>query len=92
VARVTIELPRVVSQVVDGRHRVAVEAVTLSGALEELVRALPALEVQLFVETGGFRQHVLCFHNGTNTRWLESLDRELADGDTIRLLQAVSGG
>ena len=91
-ASVTVELPSVLSQVVGGRDRVSVEAETLAGALRELVRELPALDVQLFDETGGFRKHVLCFHNGTNTRWLESLDRELADGDTIRLMQAVSGG
>lgn len=92
VATVTVELPSVLAQVVDGRDRIAVEAATLAEALRELVRALPALEVQLFDETGGFRQHVLCFHNGTNTRWMESLDVELADGDTLRLMQAVSGG
>jgi adenylyltransferase/sulfurtransferase len=92
VASVTVELPSVLSQVVDGRQRVRVEAETLEGALRALVRGLPALAVQLFDETGGFRRHVLCFHNGTNTRWLESLDVKLADGDTIRLMQAVSGG
>jgi molybdopterin converting factor small subunit len=35
---------------------------------------------------------VLCFHNRTNTRWLQSLDVPVAEGDTLTILQAVSGG
>jgi len=43
-------------------------------------------------EKGTFRQHVLCFHNQTNVRWLDELEVPLADGDTIAIHQAVSGG
>ena len=42
--------------------------------------------------TESLRQHVLCFHNETNTRWLDSMAVPLTDGDTITILQAVSGG
>lgn len=90
--RVTVELPSVLSQVVEGATRVEVEAATLAGALRALVERHPALAVQLYDESGAFRPHVLCFHNGTNTRWLKSTERPVADGDTIRLMQAVSGG
>jgi hypothetical protein len=38
------------------------------------------------------RRHVLCFHNQENTRWFESLDRPVATGDVIMIIQAVSGG
>ena len=48
--------------------------------------------MHLFDETGGFRQHVLCFHNETNLRWLESDEVPVADGDRLTVLQAVSGG
>jgi len=92
VPRVTVELPSVLAQVVEGRRRVELEAETLDGALRALVRALPQLEVRLFDESGLFREHVLCFHNATNTRWLDSTAVPVAEGDTIRILQAVSGG
>ncbi len=75
-----------------GAATVSVEAETLAGALEALVRAHPSLRVHLYDETGRFRQHVLCFHNQTNTRWLDRLDVPVAAGDTLTLLQAVSGG
>ena len=58
----------------------------------ERSRTAAQLAVHLFDEGGGFRTHVLCFHNDTNTRWLESLDVLLQDGDRITFLQAVSGG
>ena len=91
-ARVTVELPSVFEPILGDRRRIEVEADTLSRALAGLVEDSPVLSAHLFDETGGFRQHVLCLHNGKNTRWLESLDVPVADGDTITILQAVSGG
>ena len=73
-------------------REVAVEAGSLADALRRLVDAHPPLAVHLFDESGGLREHVLCFHNETNTRWLDSLAIELAPGDRIAILQAVSGG
>ena len=87
--KVTVELPRLLVDVV-GEERLQVEATTLRGALEALTSREPRLGPLLFDEAGAFREHVLCFHNGTNTRWLESLDQELADGDTLAFMQCVS--
>jgi molybdopterin converting factor small subunit len=91
-SRVTVELPSLLAPVVGGAASIPVEGGTLTEALAALVERHPALEVHLFDETGGLRRHVLCFHNDTNTRWLDSLDVPVADGDTITILQAVSGG
>jgi len=92
VARVTVELPSALDAVTGGVREVPVEGETLDSALSHLLRELPQLAVHLYDESGGFRQHVLCFHNGRNTRWLDGVTVQLADGDTIRFLQAVSGG
>ena len=91
-AHVTVELPSLLSGILDGETKVAIEARTLSEALHALTQRYPALDVHLFDETRGLRPHVLCFHNTTNSRWLDSLDVPLAEGDTITILQAVSGG
>ena len=90
--QVTVALPSLLAGIVGGARTLAIEADTLAGALDELVRRYPALKVHLFDESGGFRPHVLCFHNEENTRWLGSLDRPLAVGDVITIVQAVSGG
>ena len=90
--KVTVHLPSLLGPVVNGADSVGVEGETVAEVLAALIDHHPALKVHLFDETGGFRRHVLCFHNETNTRWLESLDVPIADGDTITILQAVSGG
>ena len=91
-ARVTLDLPEMLSRLADVPRSVPLETATLSQALAAAVERYPALHVHLFDESGAFRQHVLCFHNETNTRWEPSLEIPLADGDRITIMQAVSGG
>ena len=88
---VSCRLPSLLAKIVGDRH-VALEAKTLEGALCELVRQHPALSVHLFDETGALRQHVLCFHNETNTRWLADMAVPVKEGDVLTIMQAVSGG
>lgn len=89
---VTVQLPSLLSPIVNGSRTVPVEAATVKDSLQALVERHPALAVHLFDETGNLRQHVLCFHNDINTRWVESLETPVEDGDTITIIQAVSGG
>ena len=89
---VTVRLPRLLAGFLNGATSVVVPAETLGGVLDELVRRHPVLKVHLFDETGALRRHVLCFHNEENTRWLATLDRPVAPGDEVTIIQAVSGG
>ena len=89
---VTFELPSVFEPILGPERSIRVEAATLDEALEQLVAARPVLSTHLFDESGGFRQHVLCLHNGRSTRWMDDLDVPLGEGDVITILQAVSGG
>lgn len=91
-AEISIHLPSLLAHAVGGKRRVAVVGSTLSEALLDLKTRLPTLAVHLFDETGDFREHVLCFLNETNTRWLASLDHPVEEGDTLTIVQAVSGG
>ena len=90
-ARITVQLPNLLAPIADA-DRIPLEANTVGGALQTLVELHPALRAHLFDESGSLRRHVLCFHNEKNTRWLDSLEVAVADDDTIRILQAVSGG
>lgn len=87
-ARVTVVLPKVLEESI-GATRLRVEAATVGGALEAAYRRHPALRFHLCEDSGAFRVHVLCFHNGARPR---SLDAPLADGDEIEIVQAISGG
>ena len=86
---VTLELPSMIATVLGGVRRIEVEGGTCHEALEDAFTRHPGLRVHVFDENGALRQHVLCFVN--EDRW-DVLDKELAEGDTITILQAVSGG
>lgn len=91
-ASAVLELPELLAGVLGGVRRVKVEGKTVRAALEDAFRKHPGLKVHVLDERGALRKHVLCFHNGENTRWTDTLDRPLVDGDTLTILQAVSGG
>lgn len=90
--QVTIELPSLLRGVLGGADSFPAEGETLREALEDAYRKVPALRVHLCDETGAFRPHVLCFLNDVNSRWLDDGGLRLRDGDSITILQAVSGG
>jgi molybdopterin converting factor small subunit len=92
VASVTVELPSMLSTIVGAARSTEIEAATLREAIAAIVERHPGLAVHLFDESGALRQHVLCYHNQVNSRALESLDVPVHDGDTVTILQAVSGG
>ncbi len=91
-ARVQVELPSLLAAATGGQRSLEIEADTLEEALRVLVTQHPRLKGHVFDERGELRQHVLCFLNETNTRWIEDHGRAVKDGDRIVLLQAVSGG
>jgi len=68
------------------------EADTLSAALQQLVSRYPLLGVHLYDEQEQLRRHVLIFYNDESIAWLPRLDVPLQPGDTLTVLQNVSGG
>ena len=88
---VTVVLPRMLGDVLGGAT-IRVQASTLAEALEAAYAQVPALRHHLCDETGDFRTHVLCVHNGVSTRELGGLRGRVKDGDQIQILQAISGG
>ena len=89
---VTVALPSLLEAATGGVRELSVSGGCLREVFADLVEREPRLKPHLFDETGGLRRHVLCFHNGTNTRWLADWDAPVSAGDTILFAQAVSGG
>lgn len=67
---VTVSLPSLLEPVTGGVRELAVRGDSLREVFDDLIDRQPRLRPHLFNEAGEFRRHVLCFHNGTNTRWL----------------------
>ena len=89
---IEVVLPALLRDYARGESSLVVKAATLREGFEALFERIPLLRRHLFDESGEQREHVLFFHNEENTRWLESLDVPLRQGDTLTILQAVSGG
>lgn len=90
-----IHLPSAIAHLL-GTDQITVEADTVEAALNAAYAQQPALQNLITDETGAFREHVLCFHNtpstSTNTRWLPDLSALLSPGDSLLIMQAVTGG
>ncbi len=91
-ARVTVQVPNLLLEFTQGAREVEVKAATLEGCVEDLLARYPLLEIHLFEDGRKLRGHVNLFHNDTNVRWLDDWNRPISAGDTLTILQAVSGG
>lgn len=91
-ARVRVSLPSLLESVAGGAREMSVSGETLREVFDDLLAREPRLKPHLFDESGDLRPHVLCFHNGANTRWLEGQDQVVKDGDQVLFMQAVTGG
>lgn len=90
--QVPVNVPSLLADCTGGVRDVTVEATTLRGCLDALLAAHPLLRPHLFTQTGELRQHVNVFLNERNARWLDDWEVELRPGDTVTVIQAVSGG
>jgi molybdopterin converting factor small subunit len=91
-ATVQVRLPGLLAQILGGRRQLEVHAETVQEAIDRLLTDHPALQVHLYDESGEMRPHVNLFYNDANLRWLDSLSLPIEDGDTLTVMQAVSGG
>ncbi len=89
---VTVRLPLVLAQMVDGERRFSVRGDTIGEALQDLVRQRRGLGMHFFDDAGALRRHILCFHNEVYARGPEGLARPIEPGDIITILNSVSGG
>lgn len=89
---VAVHLPSLLRNCTEGRGEVEIEASTLEECVVALVAQYPLLAVHLFDEERRLRGHVNLFHNDTNVKWLDDWGVPMRSGDTLTILQAVSGG
>ena len=90
VSRVTVELPRLVSDLTGAPHRLEVDADDARGALDALVAAHPGVRGHLLDEAGALRTNVLCAVDGEPTRLTGPVP--VTDGSRVRFVGSVAGG
>ena len=88
-AVVHVTIPSMLATLVRGERRFDVDADDLVHVVGALFDRHPELRVHLLDEQGALRPHVSLFHNDEAIR---ALTGPVSDGDTVTVLQAVSGG
>jgi len=89
---VTIRLPGALRGYCDGVTELVAAVPNVRAALEHIERTYPSLHRCICDETGAVRRHINIWVNATHMREREGLDTELAAGDAVSILPAVSGG
>jgi molybdopterin synthase sulfur carrier subunit len=87
--KVTATIPTMLAELVKGDRTIELQGTTVGGVLDALFAVHPELRVHVLDESGSIRPHVSCFRND---RMVDDLEEPVTDGDSVLVLQAVSGG
>jgi molybdopterin converting factor small subunit len=89
---IKIHVPTPLRPYCGGVAELALPASSVRAALAQIEDHHPSLYRNVCDETGSVRRHVNLFVNTSHIRDREGLDTELAPGDVVTILPAVSGG
>ena len=88
----TVRIPSAMRAATGGEGRVAVEGSTVDQALRSLVERHPGVKGRLFDGAGALRGFVNVFVDEEDIRFSQGLATPVAEGQTVSILPAVSGG
>lgn len=91
---ITVELPPALHPYSSGERTVVLEqrCATVTDALAALGARCPGVVDRVLTEQGEVRAHVNIFVGEESIRFIGGLAAPVADGDTICIVPAVSGG
>jgi len=89
---IKVQVPGVLRPSCGGAASFELAATSLRDAVEQIEELYPDLNRSIRDETGSMRRHINLFVNTANSRDLRGLETELAPGDVVTILPAVSGG
>ena len=95
--QITVMIPSALRALCDGEVRqrssgLSITAHDVRSLLARLAKQYPQVHVRLCDERGEPRPHINVFVNDDHVRARAGLDTELAPGDVVSILPAVSGG
>jgi molybdopterin synthase sulfur carrier subunit len=89
---ITLHIPGPLRPYCGNQPSLTLAATTVRGLLGRLEEQHPSLYRGVCDETNAVRRHINLFVNTTHIRDLQGLETELASGDVVTILPAVSGG
>jgi adenylyltransferase/sulfurtransferase len=88
----TVIIPTALRQYVGQQEEVGIEGETVDAVLGRLTRNYPALERQLYTESGKLRNFVNVYVNDEDVRYLQRGETPVGEADTLFIIPAIAGG
>jgi sulfur-carrier protein len=89
---VTVRIPTTLRPLSGGASTVAVDPGTLADVIKALDAAHPGFADRLLDDAGALRRFVNVFVDDDDVRYLDGLDTNVPDGQTVSIIPAVAGG
>jgi molybdopterin synthase sulfur carrier subunit len=89
---VTVRIPTTLRPLSGGASTVEVEAGALADVIKALDAAHPGFGDRLLDEQGNLRRFVNVFVDDDDVRYLDGLNTNVPDGQTVSIIPAVAGG
>lgn len=88
---VTVRIPTPLRTLTGGQDEVSADGGTVAEVIENLEASHPGMKDRLCDEKG-VRRFVNIYHNDEDIRFLDNLETELKEGDTLSIVPAIAGG
>jgi molybdopterin converting factor small subunit len=89
---VTISIPTALRQFTGGNATVILESGPVGQLLANLAEQYPQLGKQLYNEQGQLRNFVNIYVGDEDIRYLQGIDTQVPDGETVSIIPAIAGG
>ena len=91
-ATVSVKIPTPLRKFTAGKDTVEATGATVSQVLDNLEAQHPGIKSKLCDDAGKMRRFINLYANEDDIRFLDALDTEMKDGDTLSVVPAIAGG
>jgi len=88
---ITVRIPTPLRTLTQGKDEVEAAGKNVRDVIEDLEKNYPGLKERL-LDDKGVRRFVNIYQNEEDIRFLDSLDTQVKDGDSISIVPAIAGG
>lgn len=89
---VTVSIPTALRQYAGGSATISLASGPVGQVLANLVEQHPELGKQIYNEQGRLRNFVNVYIGEEDIRYLQGLDTNVPDGETVSIIPAIAGG
>ena len=88
---ITVRVPTPLRTLTAGADEVQADGSTVGAVIEDLEAKFPGMKDRL-CDDKGVRRFVNIYANDEDIRFMDNLETELKDGDSVQIVPAIAGG